>query len=119
LPELICTLCGGAPRAPGTLDQRRKGLRRRRRTGVAVQTVLLCAVVAHHVQAGRLSQLFDLYLDAPEKPRPERLALARSPRALGAFGAQRQLWPLFYALSVRNRGAAYLPPAANSPGGAG
>ena len=121
LPELICALCGGAPPVPATLDQRRQGLRRWRRTGVAVQTVLLCEVVAHHAQAGLLSQLFGLYLDEQEKPLPELMAFAlpQPLLALGTFGAQVQLLPLFYALSALNSGAAYLQPAASSPGGAG
>ena len=41
LQELLCALCGGAPPAPATPDQRRQGLRRWRRTGVAVHTVML------------------------------------------------------------------------------
>lgn len=120
LPELIFTLCGGAPPAPKTLDRRRQGLRRWRRTGVAVQTVMLCEVVAHHAQAGLLSQLFGLYLDEEEKPLPELLAFAL-PQPLIALGqdAQVQLCPLFHALSALNSGAAYLQPAASSPAGAG
>jgi len=121
LPELICALCGEAPPVLASLDQRRQGLRRWRRIGVAVQTVLLCEVVAHHAQAGLLSQLFGLYLDEQEKPLPELMAFAlpQPLLALDTFGAQVQLLPLFYALSALNSGAAYLQPAASSPGGAG
>jgi hypothetical protein len=111
LPELIYTLCSGTPPAPGTLD---------RRTGVAVQTVMLCEVVAHNAQAGLLSQLFGLYLDEEDKPLPELLAVAL-PGPLSALGqhAAVQLCPLFYALSALNSGVAYLQPAASSPAGAG
>lgn len=120
LPELIFTLCGGAPPAPGTLDQRRQGLRRWRHTGVVVQTVMLCEVVAHHAQAGLLSQLYGLYLDDQEKPLPELLAFALPPPlVMLGQNAQVQLLPLFYALSALNSGAAYLQPAASSPAGAG
>ena len=116
MPELILTLCGGVPSAPRTLDQRRQGLRRWRQTGVVVQTVMLCEVVAHNAQAGLLSQLYGLYLDEQEKPLPELLAFAL-PQPLIALGqdAQVQLLPLFYALSALNSGAAYLQPAASSP----
>ena len=121
LPELIGSLCAGARPAPGTATARQEQLRRWRRTGVVVQTVMLCEVVAHHAQAGLLSQLFGLYLDEQEKPLPELLAFAlpQPLLALGTFGAQVQLLPLFYALSALNSGAAYLQPAASSPADAG
>ena len=50
-----------------------------------MQTVLLCEVVAHHAQAGLLSQLFGLYLDEQEKPLPELMAFAL-PQPLLALG---------------------------------
>ena len=120
LPQLISSLCDGALPAAGTATARQEKLRRWRHAGVAVQTVMLCEVVAHHAQAGLLSQLFGLYLDEQEKPLPELLAFAL-PQPLIALGqnAQVQLFPLFYALSALNSGAAYLQPAASSPAGAG
>ena len=55
---------------------------------------MLCEVVAHHAQAGLLSQLFGLYLDEQEKPLPELMAFAL-PQPLIALGpgAQVQLLP--------------------------
>lgn len=88
--------------------------------GGAVQTVMLCEVVAHNAQAGLLSQLFGLYLDEADQPLPELLAFAL-PGPLSALGqhAAVQLCPLFHARSALNSGAAYLQPAASSPLGAG
>ena len=116
LPQLIYSLCGGARTAPGTADQRQQGLRRWRRTGVAVQTMLLCEVVAGNTPIGLLSALFGLYLDAQDKPLPE-LLVAALPAPLSELGpdAQVALCPLFYALSALNSRTAYLQPAASSP----